>query len=156
MVLKELSSVAAIGREVISHCRFHGNPASVSDAGEVLQEGVDSGNFGVRFWETTAVRISELDCADKVGSFAHHVASFALHGEVIEVGGKADLCAIDFAGDGEGFGKGVEEVGFGVVDVFDGDAEVEAILLDDVGSHAAEADHLLTRFELSPSRGDGA
>jgi hypothetical protein len=117
VVFKKPDGGGAVGGEVFSYGRFHGYSTAVSNGGEVLKEDIDSGNVGVRFWEAASVGIGELDRADQVSGFAHDIAAFAFHREMIEVGGEADFGAIDFAGDGEGFTEGIQKIRFGVVDV---------------------------------------
>lgn len=123
MLFKKAGGGGAVSSEVFSHVGFHGNSALISDPCEVFEKGVDPGNIGVGFWKRASVGIGELDSADQVGGFAQDVAAFAFHGEVKEVGGEANFRPVHLAGDGEGFPKGVEKIGLGVVDVFDGNAE---------------------------------
>ena len=74
---------------------------------------------------------------------------------MIEVGGETDFGAVNLSGDGKSLCKGVEEVGFGVIDVLDGNSEVKVVLLNHFGSHTTESNHLFVGFCFSPSGWNG-
>ena len=91
----------------------------------------------------------------KIGGLSHDVNRLPFHRKVVKVRRQSDFGPVNLPRDREGFGKGVEEVRFGMIHVFNRNPQVPTTPLDHLRREATKTNHLLACLQFGPAHRDG-